>query len=452
MGASPRAVDIDNDGDYDLVCGENNGKVILFTNIGTPTNPSLTNSGYIKAGGTDIDVGSLSTPEFDDWNEDGLIDLIIGSDAGFVYYSLNRGTATNPSFGSPAKIQANGADIKFIKNCPQIADCNEDGLKDLVLAWIDGTCLYWPNYGTNAAPEFKEYYELTGYTDTLDPGPGAYNWSHLGVCDWDEDGHIDILYTRWESEMYIHLSGAHHLESYAEAMPSPAVVGPDGGPINYRVSITNYSSFDAIVDVWVEITLPDGTAYGPIRTVGTDISIQAGQTLNYNLTDNVPASFDPSDAYTFDVYTGEMGNGYFAMGSFAFTKLDYLFADALVLPETGGTVNFALDAGGANAGRSYLLAGGVTGTDPGYPLPGGAATLPVNFDVFTHYILFPLINTPTFQDFLGALDGDGKATAVLYWPGPSMPPGSVGIVMYYAYCLGWPWEFASNYVEVEIVP
>ncbi|MFH2002854.1 MAG: FG-GAP-like repeat-containing protein [Planctomycetota bacterium] len=446
-------MDWDEDGDFDLLSGEYNGKVMLFRNIGTPTNPSLTSGGYIKLNSADIDVGSLSCPEINDWNEDGLKDLIVGSDAGQVFVYLNSGTPAAPVFRSSFKIKANGAEIMKIKNCPRIADMNEDGLKDLILSWIDGTCLYWPNYGTNAAPEFHESYSLTGYRDnTIDPNPGAYNWSHFGICDWDEDGYTDLLYTRWESEMFIHLSGAHLLECEIEADSSPAVVPPGGGPIAYQLSITNNSTEDAVLDVWVDITLPDGTPYGPVRTVGTGLTLSAGATQNFAFEDDVPGTFEPSSDYAFALYLGEMGNGYFATSHFSFTKRDHLYADAQTLSETGGSVNFALDAGLDHASRNYLLVGGVTGTAPGYPLPGGLVTLPVNFDVFTYYVVFPLMNTPTFQNFTAALNAEGQAAATLYWPGPSMPPGSVGIIMYYAYCLGWPWEFASNAVEVEIVP
>ena len=57
---------------------------------------------------------------------------------------------------------------------------------------------------------------------------------------------------------------------------------------------------------------------------------------------------------------------------------------------SGGTVNFHLVAGSANALRNYIVLGGVTGTVPGTSLPGGFATLPLNWDAFTDLVMLLL--------------------------------------------------------------
>lgn len=117
---------------------------------------------------------------------------------------------------------------------------------------------------------------------------------------------------------------------------------------------------------------------------------------------------------------------------------------------TGGSVNFTLNADAENADRNYLIPGGISGTSPGQLLPGGKVTLPVNFDSFTYNVVFPLINTPMFKDFMGTLDSEGKGAAQLNLP--QLSPDYVGIKMYYAYCLNKPFDFVSNPVDVEIVP
>jgi hypothetical protein len=117
---------------------------------------------------------------------------------------------------------------------------------------------------------------------------------------------------------------------------------------------------------------------------------------------------------------------------------------------TGGTVNLALDAGAEKAYRNYLVLGSASGTDPGIPLPGGEATLPVNWDPFTEFVV-ALLNTPVFLNFLGTLDGEGKATAQINTGGP-LNPQFAGITLYFAFCLDYPWEFVSNPLAIEIVP
>ena len=126
-----------------------------------------------------------------------------------------------------------------------------------------------------------------------------------------------------------------------------------------------------------------------------------------------------------------------------------LMADIYELSEsTGGTINFTLDAGAWNANRNYLLLGSVTGTEPGTPLPGGKATLPLNWDNFTNVII-NMVNSSVFTNFQGKLDGQGNGTAQLNLP---PVPGTAGLTMYYAFALNNPWDFASNPVPIEIVP
>jgi hypothetical protein len=126
-----------------------------------------------------------------------------------------------------------------------------------------------------------------------------------------------------------------------------------------------------------------------------------------------------------------------------------LAQDAYTVTEGGGTVRFALTAGQDNAGRQYLMLGSLSGVDPGHPLPGGQVILPLNWDVFTDLVLM-LLNTPLFSGFMGSLDGSGQSVAEMNTP--ALPPGYTGTVVYFAYCLNNPFDFASQPVSIEIVP
>ncbi|MHC4943195.1 MAG: choice-of-anchor Q domain-containing protein [Planctomycetota bacterium] len=114
----------------------------------------------------------------------------------------------------------------------------------------------------------------------------------------------------------------------------------------------------------------------------------------------------------------------------------------------GGDIDFAIDAGAANANRSYVLLGTLTGTVPGFGLPGGM-TLPLNWDGFTDLVVM-FLNNFYFVDFLGQLDGSGQMTATLHVPG--LFPIWVGEIMQYAYTLYSPFDYVSNPVEIEVVP
>lgn len=118
---------------------------------------------------------------------------------------------------------------------------------------------------------------------------------------------------------------------------------------------------------------------------------------------------------------------------------------------TGGTVSFSMNAGTSNASRDYFLCGSVSGTDPGYLLPGGLTTLPLNRDFFSDYI-FNNMNNTNFIDFAGTLDASGLGTATLDTLGPVTPILPVGTTMHFAFTLRSPFNFVSNAVAVEIIP
>lgn len=126
-----------------------------------------------------------------------------------------------------------------------------------------------------------------------------------------------------------------------------------------------------------------------------------------------------------------------------------LSADTHLLHETGGTVNFTIDAGASNGNRNYLIMGSVTPSGLGIWLSSYTIALPLEWDIFTDFVL-TFLNTPAFSSFLGKLDAAGEGTAQIN--SPALPAGVVGVRMYFAYCLNGPFNYVSNPVLVEIVP
>lgn len=137
------------------------------------------------------------------------------------------------------------------------------------------------------------------------------------------------------------------------------------------------------------------------------------------------------------------------MGADEFFGIHPLEASAFSIPiNPGGKIQFGLTGKSANAGRTYLLLSSVTGHAPGAPLPGGQATLAVNWDLFTNLTL-SLLNSSVFAKFMGTLDGSGYATATFDTQGP-LPPEAMGITFSFAYALNSPFDFASNPINVLV--
>lgn len=112
--------------------------------------------------------------------------------------------------------------------------------------------------------------------------------------------------------------------------------------------------------------------------------------------------------------------------------------------KNGGVVNFVLDAGIKNKNRAYYMLGSMSGTSPGFPLPGQNVVMPLNWDLFLVNMI-TWINTPMFANFSGILDSQGLGGAVLT-AGPTS--GFIGQKLYFAYLLDNPFDFVSNPVTI----
>jgi|GEM_PF-826754 len=115
----------------------------------------------------------------------------------------------------------------------------------------------------------------------------------------------------------------------------------------------------------------------------------------------------------------------------------------------GCSIPLYIDAGSAYAGRQYVVGGSMSGSYPGYALPGGKV-IPLNYDGFTAMVLSHL-NAPQFQDFLGNLDGAGEAVAMLDSFGP-VNPLYVGRRLTFAFTLTGAFDFVSTPVQIVIEP
>jgi hypothetical protein len=90
----PTFGDLDNDNDLDMIIGDANGKIHLFTNNGSASSPSFS---LTTAGLANLDVGSFASPYLFDMDSNGTLDLLIGNEKGTVYYYTNSSN-TNPNF------------------------------------------------------------------------------------------------------------------------------------------------------------------------------------------------------------------------------------------------------------------------------------------------------------------------------------------------------------------
>jgi hypothetical protein len=201
LGIYPTVVDWDNDGNHDLLVGDTDGNVIIYKNTGTNTNPVL-DAGTFVINNSDPDGIGRATPIVNDWDEDGVNDLLVGNFRGTIHIYMNNGTNENPSFSSYSNLQVGDVDFDVStvysdRSSPRIYDWNGDGLKDILVGEYMGYVYYLENEGTNAAPVFNSAQKLLlndgtllRYSSTVTPGSPR---SRLDITDWNNDGLMDIV-------------------------------------------------------------------------------------------------------------------------------------------------------------------------------------------------------------------------------------------------------------------
>lgn len=88
---SPTFGDLDGDLDPDLIIGTRTGELFYYENTGTILNYNYTYRGLING----IDVGNHAAPALGDIDGDGILDLFVGNEAGYVAYYTTSGTFPN---------------------------------------------------------------------------------------------------------------------------------------------------------------------------------------------------------------------------------------------------------------------------------------------------------------------------------------------------------------------
>ncbi len=233
----PCYADLDGDGDYDLVVGEQDGVFNYYENTGSATTPAL----ILRTGAANPlngqDVGLFSRPVLGDVDGDADLDLVAGAYDGTFRYFENTGTATIPSF-LPQTGAANpfGFDAGVL-SAPALVDLDGDGDTDLVAGSSAGTFDTFENTGSATIPAFIA---RTGAANPLNGvDVGANSTPSLGDLDGDGDpdllsGKADGFFTYFESfaaDFIWRTGAANPLDGLSPGMlsaPAPGDLDADG--------------------------------------------------------------------------------------------------------------------------------------------------------------------------------------------------------------------------------
>jgi hypothetical protein len=192
---APFVCDYDGDGKRDLLVGTGGeGYVYFYRNTNTDAAPILAPGVLLKAGGSTLTVTYRATPCICDWDDDGLKDLLCGNGDGYVFFFKNIGTAQAPAYAAGTHIKAGGTDLNLgVRSVVRMFDWDGDGVKDLVGS--SDTGVYWcRNTGTDSSPILQAPVALRAPVSgsglrPISIGPRM----RLDLVDWNNDGAVDLL-------------------------------------------------------------------------------------------------------------------------------------------------------------------------------------------------------------------------------------------------------------------
>lgn len=177
-GTTPDATfgDLDNDGDLDALVGISVGTTVAYENTGSVSSPTWA----AKATWNIVDVGSNAKPFLADLDNDGDLDVMVGEDDYIANAFENTGSASSPTWTSRSGWNlpnvGNGG-----RNAPSLVDLDGDGDLDAMVGTAAGTIVGYENTRDETAPTW------TANTGWNAPDVGAYVSTGMADLDGDGD-------------------------------------------------------------------------------------------------------------------------------------------------------------------------------------------------------------------------------------------------------------------------
>ncbi|MFK7895242.1 MAG: FG-GAP repeat domain-containing protein [Myxococcota bacterium] len=198
VASSPALADLDGDGDLDLILGQSTGDFAYHENTGTATAPNFVEQTGSASPLNGVGYSQSSSPHMVDLDADGDLDMVSGQAGGEISYYRNTGSATNANFvlqsGPTNPLDGPSSFMSALDTNTRrlaMADVDGDGDVDLVVQQFS-VFFYFENIGTPVNPVFL--YQ-TGTDNPFDGLGSTFTAQGLRFHDLDGDSDLDLVLT-----------------------------------------------------------------------------------------------------------------------------------------------------------------------------------------------------------------------------------------------------------------
>ena len=185
---APCVADFDGDGLPDLLLGDEAGRVWWVKNVGSAGQPALSSPRPLAAGGQAIKVPARARVTVGDVDGDGILDLIVADALGdvFLYRGTKDGLAPQAPLLGQNPVGVPG-DVDALRDlCPRLANWDHKGSRDLLLADRRGFIALCKNDGHGR-------FALEGYLQQENAPVSVGRCAAPTLADWNGDRKPDLV-------------------------------------------------------------------------------------------------------------------------------------------------------------------------------------------------------------------------------------------------------------------